>query len=79
MAEETGQKFEMLYPKSLSDETACYRIIVSGELARYDFWGLNTPREGIFSQDEQGARMIYGFGKLVLLSRTFMIQLKVID
>jgi hypothetical protein len=68
----TRQKFEKLYPKSLYSDAARHRIIISGELARHDFRGFDHPREGISFLDEQGARTVYGRGKLNLLSQVLV-------
>jgi hypothetical protein len=69
---QTRQKFVKLYPKSLYSDAARPRIIISGELARHDFRGFDHPREGVFFLDEQGARMVYGRGKLNLLSQALV-------
>jgi hypothetical protein len=66
MDEETRRKFKILYPRRLYDDTTRHRMIVSGELARDDFRGFDNPREGVFFLDEQGSRMIYGRGTLIL-------------
>jgi hypothetical protein len=60
-------EFEKLYPKSVYDDTARHRMIVSGD----NFWGLQKPIQGVFFLGENGKRMTYGPGKFILLYRSF--------
>ena len=61
-------EFEKLYPKSVYDDTARHRVIVSGELRGDNFLGLQKPIQGIFFLGENGKRMIYGPGKFIPFS-----------
>jgi hypothetical protein len=56
-------EFEKLYPKSVYDNTARHRVIVSRELRGENYWDLQKPIQGVFFLDENGNRMIYGPSK----------------
>jgi hypothetical protein len=72
-------EFEKLYPRSVYDQAARHRVIVSGQLRGAIFWGLERPTQGVFFLGENGKRMIYGPGKFTVLSRGFIVAYMLIE